>query len=113
MFQFTGLASFRIVQLHCTGLSHSEICGSNACVQLPAAYRSLPRPSSPLEPRHPPCALICFKNIQILSCLTTLKTYKDLDKSYSVLQLFFPICQRTSSVSRPPCFQDPSMCWTR
>ena len=30
-------------------LSHSEIYGYNACVQLPVAYRSLPRPSSPLR----------------------------------------------------------------
>ena len=30
------------------GLSHSEIFGYIACVQLPEAYRSLPRPSSPL-----------------------------------------------------------------
>ena len=28
------------------GLPHSEICGSKACLRLPAAYRSLPRPSS-------------------------------------------------------------------
>ena len=39
----------RIMPLHGIGLSHSEICGYNACVQLPAAYRSLPRPSSPLR----------------------------------------------------------------
>ncbi len=45
MFQFPGLASFRMTHLQCAGLSHSEIDGSNACVQLPVAYRSLPRPS--------------------------------------------------------------------
>ncbi len=38
-----------MIYLQYTGLSHSEICGSNACVQLPAAYRSLPRPSSSLR----------------------------------------------------------------
>ena len=32
------------------GLSHSETFGCNARVQLPEAYRSLPRPSSPLRP---------------------------------------------------------------
>ena len=36
-----------IIHLQCTRLSHSEIYGYNACVQLPVAYRSLPRPSSP------------------------------------------------------------------
>ena len=29
------------------GFPHSEISGYNACVRLPGAYRSLPRPSSP------------------------------------------------------------------
>ena len=33
-----------------TRLSHSEIYGYNACVQLSVAYRSLPRPSSPHRP---------------------------------------------------------------
>jgi hypothetical protein len=59
--------------------------------QLIAAYHVLLRL---LEPRHPPCALICFKTIQIfygvLPPLIDLKR----SKSYSVLQLFFPICQR-------------------
>ena len=40
---------FGVIHLQCTGLSHSEIFGYNACVQLPEAYRSLPRPSSPLR----------------------------------------------------------------
>ena len=38
-----------MIHLQCTRLSHSEIFGFNACVQLPEAYRSLPRPSSPLR----------------------------------------------------------------
>ena len=38
---------FWMIHLQCTRLSHSEIYGYNACVQLPVAYRSLPRPSSP------------------------------------------------------------------
>jgi hypothetical protein len=32
-----------------SGFPHSEISGSNACVRLPEAYRSLPRPSSPVS----------------------------------------------------------------
>ena len=51
MFQFSELASFRITSLQLARLSHSEIQGFNACVQLPLAYRSLPRPSSPLRPK--------------------------------------------------------------
>ncbi len=48
MFQFSGLALSRVARLQRAGLSHSEIYGYNARVQLPVAYRSLPRPSSPL-----------------------------------------------------------------
>src|SRR6202012_5076179 len=51
MFQFSELASFRITCLQHARLSHSEIQGYIACVQLPLAYRSLPRPSSPLRPK--------------------------------------------------------------
>jgi hypothetical protein len=39
-----------VIRLQRIRLSHSEIFGYNACVQLPEAYRSLPRPSSPLRP---------------------------------------------------------------
>jgi hypothetical protein len=42
--------SFEMICLQHTRLSHSEIQGYNACVQLPPAYRSLPRPSSPHRP---------------------------------------------------------------
>ena len=51
MFQFSGLALFRVTILQIVRLSHSEIYGYNARVQLPVAYRSLPRPSSPLKPK--------------------------------------------------------------
>ena len=52
MFQFPGFASLRRVM---TALADSRVApfghlGINACVPLPRAYRSLPRPSSP------PCA---------------------------------------------------------
>ena len=39
-----------VTHLQCAGLSHSEIYGYNDRVHLPVAYRSLPRPSSPLRP---------------------------------------------------------------
>jgi hypothetical protein len=44
------LYRYSMTHLQCARLSHSEIFGYNACVQLPEAYRSLPRPSSPLRP---------------------------------------------------------------
>jgi hypothetical protein len=40
----------RMIYLQYNRLSHSEIFGYNARVQLPEAYRSLPRPSSPHRP---------------------------------------------------------------
>ncbi len=40
----------RVIILQIIRLSHSETFGYNACVQLPEAYRSLPRPSSPHRP---------------------------------------------------------------
>ena len=51
MFQFPGLALLllTVTRLQRARLSHSEIFGFNARVQLPEAYRSLPRPSSPLR----------------------------------------------------------------
>ena len=40
----------RVVPRVCLGgLPHSEISGYNACVRLTEAYRSLPRPSSPVS----------------------------------------------------------------
>ncbi len=38
-----------ILRLQRNGLPHSEIYGYNARLQLPVAYRSLPRPSSSLR----------------------------------------------------------------
>jgi hypothetical protein len=51
MFQFSGLASvlLRIPVLQTGGFPHSEICGYIGYLLLPAAYRSLSRPSSPLR----------------------------------------------------------------
>ena len=49
-----------VVHLQCTGLPHSEICGSNRMCRSPqliAAYHVLLRLR---EPRHPPSALIYF-----------------------------------------------------
>ena len=61
MFQFSGLALFRVIRLQRTGLSHSEIFGLTVVCTYPkliAAYHVLLRLSMP---RHPPYALIRFK----------------------------------------------------
>ena len=69
--------------------------------QLIAAYHVLLRL---LEPRHPPCALICFKIIQIFKSLTSLKVtrYYNFFSQY-VKELFSitnKIVEEESLVSR-------------
>ena len=66
MFQFPGLALFRVISLQDIRLSHSEIFGlSIVCIypKLIAAYHVLHRLSMP---RHPPYALIRFKYCMIM-----------------------------------------------
>ncbi len=70
MFQFTGFTPRQgeVTYLQYAGLPHSDICGSNRMCQSPqlfAAYRVLHRL---YEPRHPPCALICFLLYSFLFC---------------------------------------------
>ena len=50
MFQFPGFASLlrEIIDLAADGVAPFGDPGITACLQLPQAYRSLPRPSSPL-----------------------------------------------------------------
>ena len=60
MFQFRGLAHFRVTGLLPAGLSHSEILGSILVCKSPrliAAYHVFRRLQ---EPRHPPYALYYF-----------------------------------------------------
>ena len=60
MFQFRGLAHFRVTGLLPAGLSHSDISGSILVCKSPelfAAYHVLRRLQ---EPRHPPYALHYF-----------------------------------------------------
>lgn len=53
MFQFTRFASTHLciqcgIRHRCRGFPHSDICGSKLVCQLPAAFRRLQRPSSPV-----------------------------------------------------------------
>ena len=60
MFQFPALAPFRVTMLahgRVSPFGHPEI---TARVQLPQAYRSLPRPSSPLDAKASTVCLIAF-----------------------------------------------------
>ena len=73
MFQFPAFASLpcvKIIVLQTIGLSHSEILGSRVICTYPkliAAYHVLHRLR---EPRHPPCALTCFRQCVINSKLS-------------------------------------------
>ena len=65
------LPIYGMIQLHCTGLPHSDIPGSKVICTYPglfAAYHVLHRLP---EPRHPPFALICFFYIFLLVCRYT------------------------------------------
>ena len=46
-FSSPGLLLFRDLMSSTSGLPHSDITWIRACLQLPMAFRSLPRPSSP------------------------------------------------------------------
>ena len=60
MFQFPGLAPFRVTGLAAGGVSPFGNPGITASVQLPQAYRSLARPSSPLDAKASTVCLIAF-----------------------------------------------------
>ena len=101
-----------MIQLHCTGLPHSDIPGSKVICTYPglfAAYHVLHRLP---EPRHPPFALICFFYIFLLVCrytseivltdayllLVCLDTYPSRNKCLNLLTfslLFLTTCQRS------------------
>ena len=94
MFQFRRLALFRVLYLQYSGLSHSEIYGYIACVQLPVAYRSLPRPSSPLKAKASAmCPYVALKKLKLRSVTTTKKITR-------FTTFIFPICQRAISIKR-------------
>ena len=60
MFQFPGLAPFRVTDVAAGRVSPFGHPGLTARVQLPQAYRSLPRPSSPLDAKASTVCLIAF-----------------------------------------------------
>ncbi len=60
MFQFPGLAPLRVTALADRRVSPFGHPGITACVQLPQAFRSLPRPSSPLDAKASTVCLIAF-----------------------------------------------------
>ena len=60
MFQFSGLAPFRVTSLAACRVSPFGHSGITVRVQLPRTYRSLPRPSSPLDAKASTVCLIAF-----------------------------------------------------
>ena len=80
MFQFRGLAHFRVLGLLPSGLSHSEIPGSNLVCKSPgliAAYHVFRRLQ---EPRHPPYALNYFLTTSQHGLLFRVRTLSHLLK---------------------------------
>ena len=80
MFQFPGFASrlLRISRLQRDGFPHSEICGCIGYLLLPAAYRSLSRPSSPLRAK-----------------AFTMRPFFIFSNIILLIFHFLPVCQRT------------------
>ena len=74
MFQFSSFASASYVfrcryTLRC-GFPHSDICGSMLVCQLPAAFRRLPRLSSPVIAKaSATCTYSCLRNLKVLTLL--------------------------------------------
>jgi hypothetical protein len=82
MFQFPGLAPLRV-----TGLAPSRVSpfghpGITARVQLPQAYRSLPRPSSPLDAKASTVCLIAFDLKLCVDCVHAMDTSNGKDSSH-------------------------------
>ena len=98
MFQFPGFAS---LLREMTGLATSRVApfghlGINACVPLPRAFRSLPRPSSP------PCAQASPTCLRLLDYITPLVKQSTRDLSTSdnlakVSQFRFAIPRSTTN----------------
>ena len=73
MFQFPGLAPeslrFQVIGVTTDGVTPFGHPGITASVQLPQAYRSLARPSSPLDAKASTVCLIAF-DLKILGFVT-------------------------------------------
>ena len=102
MFQFSGLALFRVLYLQYNRLSHSEIFGLSLVCSYPkliAAYHVLHRL---LVPRHPPYALIRFKYCCFISIKFKVQSIKTnhillrnsflLPTLYSLLHSYLTTC---------------------
>ena len=87
MFQFSGFAfrSLGISRLQRDGFPHSEIRGYNGYLLLPAAYRSLSRPSSPLRAKaFTMRPFLLFSNIILLTFLLV----ANMSKNFFNLKIF-------------------------
>ena len=109
MFQFSGLAHLSVYYtfsiVGCPIRRSGDLILVCSSPQLIAAYHVLHRLS---EPRHPPCALSCFKKFRNCNYYPTTKTSdhhlknddincdrrKKVDSRLTTF-LIFPICQRT------------------
>ena len=72
MFQFPGLAPFRVTDLAAGRVSPFGHPGITVSVRLPQAYRSLARPSSPLDAKASTVCLILFDLKSLLHIHTSI-----------------------------------------
>ena len=95
MFQFTSLASaayvfsYRCFVTTRNGFPHSDISGSKLVQQLPEAYRSLPRLSSPLGTK---ASTVCSSQLGHKTINTIM---------LNIVVCLYPNCQRTFRAIAP------------
>jgi hypothetical protein len=89
MFQFSRFASMTYVfsqrYTRRCGFPHSEICGSKLVCQLPAAYRRLQRPSSPVFAK---ASTMCTYSLDPITMEAIEPEYLRLCRSKSLLRTF-------------------------
>lgn len=74
MFQFAGFLLAKQVT-HITARQEVSFGDPRilACVRLPVAYRSLPRPSSASEPSHPPNSVVAYSGVSLCTASLTMR----------------------------------------
>ena len=110
MFQFSGFASPGLcIQPGMTlagGFPHSEICGSKLVCQLPAAYRKLLRPSSPVIAKASTICTYSLDPITLKPLIPGFGKNRDTKDSYRNNSR---LCQ-SSHTNRVPVLLGPQEC---
>src|SRR5690606_27908366 len=104
MFQFSRFASMTYVfsqrYTRRCGFPHSEICGSKLVCQLPAAYRRLQRPSSPVFAK---ASTMCTYSLDPITMEAIEPEYLRLCRSKVFIENFRTICMQSQPVYPTHC----------